>query len=95
MSAKMTTTLKKGITGEFICTLTHFSGTNSPKPAGPSTVIACWYADAEEKAAGRTLIEPFGLQIPAEEFLVDKNPYKVAYEYLQQPGRMLEGSVLC
>lgn len=95
MSVKKQITLKKGITGEFICRIERVSVCNKPDQIATATATCCWYADDDEKAALRTLVEPMSFDLPIAGFIGTENAIERAYVELKQPGKMLEGGTDC
>jgi hypothetical protein len=91
MSVKKTITLKKGITGEFICRIESVRVCNKPAAVAEAVAYCYWYADDDEKNAGRTLVEPMPATFPVAPFIGTMNPIEQAYVELKKAGGMLEG----
>ena len=95
MSVKIQVELKKGISGPFICRVESVVVRNKPDQIKTAIATVAWYADETEKAANRPIIDSQSIDLPVESFLGDTNPIEVAYVYLKQPGKMLNGGTDC
>lgn len=95
MSVKKVITLKKGISGEFVCRIERVSVCNKPDQIATATATAVWYADNDEKTALRPLVEPMSFDFPVSGFVSTENAIERAYTELKQPGRMLENGTDC
>lgn len=95
MSAKKQVELRKGISGEFICRVESVQVRNKPDQAKNVCITLAWYADETEKSANRPILDPQSVDLPIDSFLGDVNPIEAAYNYLKQPGQMLNGGTDC